>query len=175
MQEQNVNLQETAAVETVQPATETPQTNNILKLKDEEVYDIDFKGEEAYKSGKRKENGKMFHRYALGLTAFSVPSEHPFNTDFRAGSVKSVTLIKDRKTIDKIDENGDIKPVEMDTLTFSSYVNSAQWETVQKAQVSDLTVEVEKAKAQFAIAKFKTLKTESVSADFLNALLGASA
>ena len=168
MQEQNVNLQETAAVETVQPATETPQTNNILKLKDEEVYDIDFKGEEAYKSGKRKENGKMFHRYTLGLTAFSVPSEHPFNADFANGQVKSVTLTLGTAEIDKVNDDGDITKVTVPTIQFASYINKTQWSTVRDEELED-------AKAEFAISRFKKLKTENVSADFLSSLLNASA
>ena len=170
MQEQNVNLQETAAVETVQPATESaPSETNTLELTGKGVYSISFvEANIPYKKGKRNENGKTFTRYSRNNIAFSVPTEHPFNADFANGQVKSVVLTLGTAEIDKVDDNGDITKVTTPTINFASYINKNQWATVRDEELED-------AKAEFAISRFKKLKTESVSADFLNALLSASA
>lgn len=162
---------ETAIVETVQPATETAtvSTDNTLELTGKGVYSISFvEANVPYKKGKRNENGKTFTRYSRNNIAFSVPTEHPFNADFANGQVKSVTLTMGTAEIDKVNDNGDITKVTVPTIQFASYINKNQWETVRNEELED-------AKAEFAISRFKKLKTEPVSADFLNALLGASA
>jgi hypothetical protein len=163
---------ETAIVETTQPAqpeTATVPTDNTLELTGKGVYSISFvEANVPYKKGKRNENGKTFTRYSRNNIAFSVPTEHPFNADFNNGQVKSVTLTLGTAEVDKVDENGDTKIVTVPTIQFASYINKNQWETVRNEELED-------AKAEFAISRFKKLKTENVSADFLNALLGASA
>ena len=162
---------ETAIVETVQPATETAtvSTDNTLELTGKGVYSISFvEANVPYKKGKRNEADKTFTRYSRNNIAFSVPTEHPFNADFANGQVKSVTLTMGTAEIDKVDDNGDITKVTVPTIQFASYINKNQWETVRNEELED-------AKAEFAISRFKKLKTEPVSADFLNALLGASA
>jgi hypothetical protein len=160
------------AVETVQPAqpeTATVSTDNTIELTGKGVYSISFvEANVPYKKGKRNENGKTFTRYSRNNIAFSVPSEHPFNADFANGQVKSVTLTLGTAEIDKVNDDGDITKVTVPTIQFASYINKTQWSTVRDEELED-------AKAEFAISRFKKLKTENVSADFLSSLLNASA
>lgn len=164
---------ETAIVENVQPAqpeTATVPTDNTIELTGKGVYSISFvEANLPYKEGsKRGQKGKTFTRYSRNNIAFAVDSDHPFNADFANGQVKSVTLTLGTAEIDKVDDNGDINKVTVPTIQFASYINKSQWETIRNEELED-------AKAEFAISRFKKLKTEPVSADFLSALLGASA
>lgn len=159
------------AVETVQTAqseTAKVSTDNTIELTGKGVYSISFvEANVPYKKGKRNENGKTFTRYSRNNVAFSVPTEHPFNADFANGQVKSVTLTMGTAEIDKVDDNGDITKVTVPTIQFASYINKNQWDTIRDEEEAD-------AKSEFIIARFKKLKTEPVSADFMSALLGAS-
>ena len=160
------------AVETAQPAqpeTATVPTDNTLELTGKAVYSISFsEANLAYKEGsKRGQKGKTYTRYTRNGIAFAVDSDHPFNADFNNGQVKSVTLIKGEAELDKVDSEGNIVKVLSPTLQFASYINKNQWDTIRDEEEAD-------AKSEFIIARFKKLKTEPVSADFMSALLGAS-
>jgi hypothetical protein len=159
-------------VENNTPVVETPQVvtveDNSIELLGKDVYSISFvESGIAYRKGQRSEKGKTFTRYTRNNIAFTIPDEHPFNHDFANGQVKSVILTKGTAELDHIDDEGKETKVTRNTLQFASYINKMQWSTVRDEELED-------AKAEFAIARFKKLKGENVSADFLNALLNAS-
>lgn len=155
------------------PVVETPIANvdsstPTIELVGKDIYSISFvESGIAYKTGKRSEKGKMFTRYTRNNVAFAIPDEHPFNMDFANGQVKSVILTEGTTEIDRVDDNGDSNTVKIPTIQFASYINKMQWATLRDEELAD-------AKSEFAIARFRKLKSEPVSAEFLNALMGAS-
>ena len=160
--ETSTTIVETASV------VETPATQ-VIELTGKDVYTISFvESGIAYKKGKRNENGKTFTRYSRNNIAFSVPTEHPFNADFASGQVKSVVLTLGSSEIERINDEGETTKVTTATIQFASYINKLQWSTVRDEELED-------AKADFAIARFKKLKGENVSAEFLSALMNVSA
>lgn len=159
---------ETSTIVETAPAVEAP-VNPTLELTGKDVYTISFvEAGIPYKKGKRNENGKTFTRYSRNNIAFSVPTEHPFNQDFATGQVKSVVLTLGSSKIERINDEGESSMVTTPTIQFASYINKTQWSTVRDEELED-------AKADFAIARFKKLKGENVSAEFLSALMNVSA
>lgn len=163
---QTPTVESTPVVETVQETVVAK--DSAIELVGKDIYSIAFvESGIPYKTGKRNEKGKTFTRYTRNNIAFAIPDEHPFNKDFANGQVKSVILTQGKSVIDRVDDEGKDVPTEIATLNFASYINKAQWNTIRDEELED-------AKAEFAIARFKKLKSEPVSADFLNALMGAS-
>ena len=153
-----------AVAETVAPAeVET------IELEGKSLYSIAFaESGIPYKNGKRSKEGKKFTRYTRNNIAFAIPDEHPFNADFANGQVKSVILTKGTATVERVDDDGNKSNEVVNTLNFGSYINKQQWATIRSEELED-------AKAAFAVASFKKLKSEPVSADLMTALLNASA
>lgn len=164
---------EKATIETVveTPQTVTTQTSNepeTIELTGKDIYSVAFvEADIPYKKGKRNENGKTFTRYTRNNIAFSVPTENPFNKDFLSGNVKSIILTPGVATLERIDDDGNITTVTQKTLQFSSYISKVQWQTLRDEELDD-------AKSEFLVSRFKKLKGETVSADFLSTLIQAS-
>ena len=170
MANETVTAQETTVENsTVAPVQETvTDSSNTIELLGKDIYSISFaESGIPYKNGQRKEKGKTFTRYTRGNIAFSIPDEHPFNQDFANGQVKSVILTKGSTELERVNDEGESTTVTVNTLNFASYINKSQWATLRNEELED-------AKSEFAIARFRKLKSEPVSAEFLNALMGAS-
>jgi hypothetical protein len=167
-------VETTPVVETqvIAPTADAPSVDakqsTAIELNGRDIYTISFvESGIPYKNGKRSEKGKTFTRYTRNNIAFAIPDEHPFNADFANGQVKSVILTEGKSEVKRVDDEGNETLVNIDTLNFASYINKMQWSTLRDEELED-------AKAEFTIARFKKLKTENVSADFLTALMAGS-
>ena len=136
-----------------------------IKLQDENVYEVAFiESGRKYKDGsQRAKDGKTFSRYQRNNTVFTVPDEHPFNDDFKNGRVKSITLVPGVATVDRVDDNGVATSVDIDTLSFSTYINKAQWNSLRDEKLADAKVEAQ-------IKRYNHLATTPVSAEMLSEL-----
>jgi hypothetical protein len=138
-----------------------------IKLQDESVYEVAFvQSGLKYKKGQRAKDGKTFTRYQRNNVVFSVPDDHPFNTDFKSGNVKSITLIPGTSTIDRVDDDGNVTATEIDTLNFSTYINKMQWSSLRDEKLED-------ARVNSQIKRYETLAVAPASDELINSLMNA--
>ena len=94
---------------------------------------------------------------------FTVPDDHPFNADFASGNVKSITLVPGTREVVSVDDNGETVKSTANTLTFASYINKAQWNSLRDEKLADAKVEAQ-------IKRYNHLATTPVSTEMLSEL-----
>jgi hypothetical protein len=133
-------------------------TAPIIVLEGKDIYQVAFleSGLSYNLNTKRGKDNKTFSRYQRNNIVFTVNDEHPFNADFKAGQIKSITLVPSKAEIKSVDSEGNELTTERDTLAFSTCINRAQWNAMQEDRLSD-------AKIDSMIARYQHLATAPVT------------
>ena len=107
--------------------------------------------------------GKTYSRFRYDGILFTVDSDHPFVNDFVKGQVKSAKVMDTMRDVDKTDADGVVTTSEVRSIEFDSYISRAQWNALRQDDVDD-------AKIDFQINRFKQLETAPVTDDILSQL-----
>jgi len=107
--------------------------------------------------------GKTYSRFRYDGILFTVDSDHPFVNDFVKGQVKNAKVIDTLRDVDKTDADGVVTTSEVRSIEFDSYISRAQWNALRQDDVDD-------AKIDFQINRFKQLETAPVTDDMLSQL-----
>ena len=130
-----------------------------IKLVDEQVDEISvIDHNKPYKRGDRAKEGKTFSRFRYDGIVFTVDSENPFIEAYSNGTIASVKLIPTKVERKLTDADGNETTETVDGLTFDSFVTMAQ--------------QLNRAKHNYSINRFKSLETAPVTDELINQLMG---
>jgi hypothetical protein len=110
--------------------------------------------------------GKTYSRFRYDGILFTVDSDNPFVNDFVKGQVKSAKVMDTMRDVDKTDADGVVTTSEVRSIEFDSYISRAQWNALRQDDVDD-------AKIDFQINRFKKLETAPITDDMLSELATA--
>lgn len=110
--------------------------------------------------------GKTYSRFRYDGILFTVDSDNPFVKDFIAGSVKTAKIMDTEREVVTTDTNGVESKENVRSIDFDSYVSRAQWNALRQDDVED-------AKIEFQIGRYKQLETAPITEDMLSQLQNA--
>lgn len=143
-------------------------TQESIKLQGQNVYEVAFKSSgNAYKAGTPQAvAGETFSRYTYNGAMFTIADSNPFNTDYKAGNVKSIKLNPKTYTVTVKDAEGKETQETREGYEFDTHINKAQWKSLQDDKVAD-------AEVDYKVSRFKQLETAPLTDDIIAQLQNA--